>query len=202
MSTTTLPDDALALRQLRHQSRNALQRILADLSRLAGIQKSRNGQRLLREAERRILASAALSDALFGLTRAPGPLEERLRALAAATVRLMADPDQIVDWTVEAPVPVPAALEEAVFGAAHELLANAVKHGLRGRMLGRLALRLRAQPGILRLEVEDDGWGLAAPDGDGEGLALVRRLLLPHHGRLLLRRREAGTLALVELPLP
>lgn len=194
------------MRQLRHHSRNALQRILADVARLAGIQRSRNGQRLLREAERRILLSAALSDALFGLTRDPGPLEGRLRSLCAATVGLMADPDQIVDCEVEVEAEIPPGQEEAVFGAAHELVGNAVKHGLHGRMLGRVTLRLRAAPGATRLEVEDDGWGLAGPAGcgprGGEGLALVRGLLERHAGTLGLCRREGGTLAVVELPLP
>lgn len=190
------------MRQLRHHSRNALQRILADVSRLAGIQRSRNGQRLLREAERRILLSAALSDALFGLTRDPGPLEERLRTLCAASVGLMADPDQIVDWEVEAEADIPAGQEEAVFGAAHELVANAVKHGLRGRMLGRVTLRLRAVPGATRLEVEDDGWGLSGPGRGGEGLSLVRGLIERHAGVLTLCRRDTGMLASVELPYP
>lgn len=206
MSTTTLPAEALALRQLRHHSRNALQRILADVSRLAGIQRSRNGQRLLKEAERRILLSAALSDALFGLTRAPGPLEERLRSLCAASVGLMADPDQIVDVEVEVAAAIPPGQEEAVFGAAHELVGNAVKHGLRGRMLGRITLRLRAVDGATRLEVEDDGWGLAGPTAygsrGGEGLALVRGLIERHAGVLALCRREGGMLASVDLPLP
>ena len=55
-----------------------------------------------------------------------------------------------------------------VVAAAHEMAANAVRHGA-----GHGHLRLRAADGILTCQVTDDGPGAPGPDGNqGDGTAI------------------------------
>jgi signal transduction histidine kinase len=77
--------------------------------------------------------------------------------------------------TVEAPEDLPAlpaAVEVAAYRIAQEAMTNAVRHaGAR-----RCAVRFDLEPGagVLRLEVVDDGGGLAADSSPGVGLASMR----------------------------
>ena len=80
--------EPLEMRQLRHQTKNALQRILGVL--MATPQDA--GGAWLEDVGRRVRLSAEISDALFGLTRAPGPMQGRLETLAGAVVALMSGP--------------------------------------------------------------------------------------------------------------
>ena len=69
---------------------------------------------------------------------------------------------------------------------------------------GRVTLRARNGGGRLRLEVEDDGRGIAAAPGQGVGLANIRERLAALFGdraRLELSGRGAGgALAVIEVP--
>jgi LytS/YehU family sensor histidine kinase len=87
------------------------------------------------------------------------------------------------------------------------LVENAVKHGIApGKRGGRITVRARRdrRRGRLRLEVEDNGVGLAADYRRGVGLSNTYarlRQLYPGDYRFELRAAEAGgTLALLELP--
>ena len=48
---------------------------------------------------------------------------------------------------------------DAAARVAHELLGNAVKHGMRARLVGRIAARVVSDEGRVLLTVTDDGWG-------------------------------------------
>jgi len=193
-------DEAISVGLLRHHTKNALQRILSEVSKVRGLEETREGHRVLAELERRVMLSAALSDALFGLTRAPGALEDRLRSVAEATIELMADPDQILRLEVALEGEVPAALCPTLLRAAHEMVGNAVKHGLHARLMGQIRIGLASDGDWTRLTVEDDGWGYAGARDGGEGLGLLRALAARHGGVTTLRRIQAGTRATMELP--
>ena len=85
------------------------------------------------------------------------------------------------------------------------LVENAVKHGIAPVGRGRIAIRAVRAGDRLRLEVEDDGRGLAGEPGTGVGLANVReRLAALHDGRaslVLSPRAGGGATAVIEIPL-
>ena len=83
------------------------------------------------------------------------------------------------------------------------LVENAFEHGLRsGR--GHIDVRVACSGGRLRLTVEDDGAGIAAPYEEGIGVANVRhRLALsyPNDHRFELGPRDGGgTRVAIDLP--
>jgi two-component sensor histidine kinase len=194
--------DELALRLLRHHTKNTLQRILSEVVLIDGSRLSLESGRLLRDLERRIVLSAAISDALFGMTGAPQPMEERLRSLCKGTIELLGDADQIVRLDLAVGGECPARLRETVLRAANEMLGNAIRHGLHERMLGRITVRLVAGTRETRLTVEDDGWGFCSAREEGEGLGLTQALAEQHGGSSSIRRIGDGTRAEMILPNP
>lgn len=194
--------DPAAFDQLRHQTKNALQRVLCEIVGHAGLQRTPEGRRLCAEVERRILLTATLSDALFGLTREPGPLLARLRSLGETVVDLLGDPDQVIRLDVAAESRCPAALGDAIVRAAHEFLGNAVKHGMHARLVGRIAVNVRDEGRRTTLVVTDDGWGCGEPPARGQGLRIVQALADQHGGTATLRRDGGLTVATLSLPHP
>jgi two-component sensor histidine kinase len=194
------PDEELDLRQLRHHTKNALQRILGLIAQAPGLHDTPEGERIALELEQRIQLSATISNALFGLTRAPGSMSDRLNTLGSSVIELLHDPAQLIGLEVSVRGQCPAALRETVLRVAHELIGNAVKHGMRGRRTGRIAIRLdSSHPGRTRLTVTDDGRGFAGMPGGGEGLSVARGLAEQLGGTLRLTCR-GETVAVLELP--
>jgi two-component sensor histidine kinase len=187
------------LRQLRHHTKNTLQRILGLIAEAPGLCDTPAGEKIVQELEHRIALSANISNALFGLTSAPGSMAERLRQLSGAVVDMMRSADQVIRVGVSVRGTCPAALREAVLRSAHELLGNAVKHGMRGRPTGRIAVRLVSDGDSTVLSVVDNGWGFNSAPKSGEGLALARSFVARHGGSLELDGMD-GTVARLELP--
>lgn len=187
------------LRQLRHHTKNTLQRILGLIAEAPGLCDTPAGQKIARELEYRIGLSAAISNALFGLTEAPGSMVERLRQLAGAVVDMMQDADQVIRVGVSVRGSCPAVLREAVVRSAHELIGNAVKHGMKGRPSGRIAVRLISDENRTVLTVVDNGWGFTGTPRSGQGLALTRDFAGRHGGSLTLEGMD-GTVATLEFP--
>jgi two-component sensor histidine kinase len=187
------------LRQLRHHTKNTLQRILGLIAEAPGLCDTPAGERIAQELEYRITLSADISNALFGLTGAPGSMAGRLRRLAGAVVDMMRDPDQMIRVGVSVRGSCPTDLREAVLRSAHELLGNAVKHGMKGRPHGRIAVRLISEHDRTTLTILDNGWGFSGTPRDGEGLSLARGFAARHGGSLSLECVD-GTVASLELP--
>lgn len=193
--------EQLAMRQLRHQSKNALQRLLCQVAGFAGQQHDRAARALADDLERRIVLSASLSDALFGMTHAPDPLAVRLEALCRAVVGLLSDGDQLLAVSVEVESGVPAAADDVLVRVAHELVGNTIKHGMRLRMVGQIRVAVQVAHGQVVMTVSDDGWGFCGLPGRGEGLSIAHSLAERHDGVLLLRRDAEMTVATLSLPL-
>ncbi len=85
----------------------------------------------------------------------------------------------------------------------HELISNALKHGLSSAHPGRLAVIIsRDPPGSCRLSVIDDGAGL--PEGElhaSLGLRLIRSLVRQIDGSFELERATPGTAAHLSFPI-
>ncbi len=195
------PDDELDFRQLRHHTKNALQRIIAQVD-ACGLRRTAKGRELADEIERRICLSARVSDALFGLRERPAALAERLTTLAQSLISLLTTSGQDVTIEVVASGDCPPSLHATVLRVAHEMLGNAVKHGLHQRSAGKIELQVRSGgDGRTVLSVSDDGWGFDAVS-TGEGLSLMRSLAARHGGRVELLRRSHWTVARLDLPAP
>ena len=192
-------EQELDLRQLRHHMKNALQRIIALCADVPGLGDTPQGEKIVQELEHRIGLSATISDALFGLTDAPGPMAERLRQLAGAVVDMMRDTDQVIRVGVLIRGNCPLNLREAVLRSAHELISNAVKHGMKDRPTGRIAVRLVSEQGRTTLTVLDNGWGFVGNLCTGEGLALAHGFAARHDGSLSMDGDD-GTVATLALP--
>ncbi|MFJ7068520.1 sensor histidine kinase [Streptomyces sp. NPDC101115] len=108
--------------------------------------------------------------------------------------------DSFLDVRVDVGLPpgrLPAAVESAAYFAVAELLANATKHS----GAAEVRIGLGHADGVLRVTVEDDGRGGAAPAADGGGLHGVRRRLRTFDGSLALDSPPGGpTLAILEIP--
>jgi two-component sensor histidine kinase len=186
------------LRQLRHHTKNTLQRIMALITETASMCDTPTGEKVARELEYRIGLSATISNALFGLTEAPGPMADRLRQLAGGVVEMMRGAEQVIRIGVSVRGTCPPALREAVIRGAHELIGNAVKHGMRNRPVGRISVRLVTEAGKTVLSVTDDGWGFSGTPCPGEGLSLAEGFAERHGGTLRLES-AAGTVATMKL---
>jgi two-component sensor histidine kinase len=203
MDLAEMADDGagqeIDLRQLRHHTKNTLQRILGLITSAPGLSDTPQGEKIARELEYRICLSATVADALFGLTGAPGSMADRLRQLAGAVTDLMRDADQVIRVGVFVRGCCPAGLRDDVLRSAHELIGNAVKHGMKGRPNGRISVRLVTDTDCTTLTVLDNGWGFAGKPREGEGLTLTRDFAARHGGSLTMDGMD-GTVATLELP--
>jgi len=99
------------------------------------------------------------------------------------------------------PERLPAELETALYRIAQEALTNVARHA----RAGRVRVALTAMGGELRLEIEDDGIGLAARNGatppTGTGLVGIRERVRALGGQLILHG-ERGVRLEVRVPLP
>lgn len=193
-------ESQIDLRQLRHHTKNALQRILGLVSQAPGLLDTPEGASIAAQLERRIQLSASISDALFGLTCAPASMTDRLRTLCANVVELLSDPAQVIQIGVSVRGECPAHLRDTVVRVTHELVGNAIKHGMRRRVRGRITVRLHTDAdGRTRLTVTDDGNGFHGRPRFGEGLS-VARALADEFGGVLGLRSDGHTVATLELP--
>ena len=151
--------------------------------------------------QRRIQLAASLSDALFGLARAPGCIQQRLASVCEDVITLLGEPDAATELHVSAEIGFyPATLEETVLRVAHELVGNAVRHGMRARRAGSIEVALRTGYGRTILTVSDDGWGYGGTPMPGDGLSLAALLAAQNGGSVRLQRQSDRTVARLELP--
>jgi two-component sensor histidine kinase len=189
------PDSAIEFRQLRHQTKNALQRLIVQINQQSV------GRALTDDLERRILLSVSISDALFGFTRAPDPLKSRLRSLGESMVQLLAKPEQVIQLSVQCEGVCPEQLSDTIVRIAHEMIGNAIKHGMDLVLKGTIMVTLTSQPGgPTTLVVRDDGWGRISGHPTGEGYAIMSDLAATFRGRVARDRRGSWTEASATFP--
>ena len=196
-------DEVLTMRMLRHHTKNALQRIIAQVAS-ADLRATPAGDILADEIERRIRLSARVSDALFGLTETPAPLAGRLTTLTQSVVALMADQVQTIQTTAQVRGVCPPSLETMVVQVAHEMVTNAVKHGLHMRLTGVIEVIVEGRrPGEpfkgTTLLVRDDGWGPDKP-GFSEGMTVLELMAGRHGGAVDLVREQGWTVSRLTIP--
>ena len=160
-------------------------------------------------AEAREASSKALTE-LRDLVRGIYPPVLADRGLADAVQALALDTPLRVETDVDLPGRLDAPVESACYFAIAEALANAVKHS--GARLVQIRLRHipdhprlrpaegRPVPGVLRIEVTDNGTGGADP-ARGTGLHGVERRLASFDGILAISSPPGGpTMIIMEVP--
>ena len=196
------PNNECDFRQLRHHTKNVLQQILLQITHAQDQTATVSSGWLLADLRRRILTSAEISDALFGLTRPPAAMAKRLRALGEGMIRIFADGAQMLRLEVTVAGKCPEPLQQLVLRVAHEFVGNALKHGMRERAIGVISIRLLTDiDGATTLVVTDDGWGFDGSPDAGEGMKIASDLAASAGGTVSLVRTHM-TMAVLELPLP
>lgn len=203
MTRPGLEEDVLTMRMLRHHTKNALQRIIAQVTSTE-LRATPAGNVLADEVERRIRLSACISDALFGFTAVPSPLATRLVTLSRSVVSLMSDQVQTIGTTVDVSGTCPPTIEATIVQAAHEMVTNAVKHGLHMRLTGEIEVTVEGRrPGSpsagVTLVVRDDGWGPDKP-GFNEGMTVLELMAERHGGTVDLVRERGWTVSRLAIP--
>ena len=155
------------------------------------------------------------------VARTPVSLATIVDAALEATVS--ADERITVERHVASELPPIVGDAEALRSAVENLLTNAVKYGGADRWVGvRVEPHHRGRAREVRITVEDHGRGIAAADlphifepfyrgadviarqiqGSGLGLALVRRIVEAHGGRVtVMSREDAGSAFTIHLPI-
>jgi two-component sensor histidine kinase len=189
-------------RQLRHHTKNLLHQILLQIDDAYELKVTARGRQLLADLQRRIVLSAQISDALFGITHSPPSMSERLRLLSENTIRIFADGMQVIRVDVSVAGDCPEPLQQLVLRVAHEFVGNAVKHGMHARVVGTISVHLVTDiDGSTSLVVTDDGWGLHGSPDAGEGLKIAGDLAKIAKGTIRLLRTDV-TVAELVLPAP
>jgi len=124
------------------------------------------------------------------------------RGLAAAIRERVAAPGSLPVVEVDAPerrLVLPAAVESAALRITQEAVANVRRHAAASRCTVTLGL----EPGILRLDVVDDGRGLPTRVSAGVGLRSMHERAAELRGTVqVTRRAEGGTRVSARLPAP
>jgi signal transduction histidine kinase len=159
-------------------------------------------------AEARETSSKALTE-LRDLVRGIYPPVLADRGLADAVQALALDTPMRVETEIDLPGRVDVPVESACYFAVAEALANAVKHSgarlvqIRIRFIAgpsRSRMRSDPMPGLLRIEVTDNGTGGADP-ARGTGLHGVERRLATFDGILAVSSPPGGpTMIIMEVP--
>jgi signal transduction histidine kinase len=160
-------------------------------------------------AEARETSSKALTE-LRDLVRGIYPPVLADRGLADAVKALALDTPLRVETDIDLPGRLDAPVESACYFAVAEALANAVKHS--GARAAHLRIRFtpdrprhrpaegRPVPGVVRIEVTDNGTGGADP-ARGTGLHGVERRLATFDGILAISSPPGGpTMIIMEVP--
>ena len=156
-------------------------RALADTRRLLGVLRERDG------------TGAGSAEALQPVPDL-GQLDALIEQVRSAGL------DTALELHGQAP-DVPAGVQLAVYRLVQEALTNTLKHGGAG---ARASVRLSFEPGELRVDVDDDGAGSAAPvsAGVGGGLPGMRERVHAYGGDVQAGPRQpAGWAVSARLPL-
>ena len=124
------------------------------------------------------------------------------RGLVAAIRERVAGPGSVPAVEVDAPegrLVLPAAVESAALRIAQEAVANVRRHAAAARCTVTLGL----EPGMLRLDVVDDGRGLPDRFRAGVGLGSMHERAAEVRGTVeVVRRPDGGTRVTARLPVP
>ena len=190
-----------ALREMDHRTKNNFQIVTSLLLLQANRSPSREVREALGEAAERLKAVAAVYAAL-----APGGrsldavrLQEQLEEMCGQ-IRRGILPDGITLTTQIEPMLVPHETAVRIGILVNELVTNACKHAF-GDGGGEIRVKAVRGGDAARLEVSDNGRGLAPARPSGLGTRLIAAFVERLQGTSELRSSEAGTVHTILVPL-
>ncbi|HYE50187.1 MAG TPA: sensor histidine kinase [Azospirillaceae bacterium] len=193
------------LRELAHRAQNGPEALAALIAQEVRQVRDPAARAALEMAGDRVAALARVHELLARHEQeARVALCPVLRELFQALGRALSAEDRRIAISVGGlapPLPAERALPLALI--AHELVANALRYGFRGRAGGRVEVQLREREGGLVLTVRDDGIGISEKTlrTGSTGLWLVRALAAQIEADVQFRR-EDGTVVTVAVPPP
>ena len=195
---------------------------------VSGDRVKRYGQMLEAEARRlgdmveRVLQYAGIESGFNTAARVPLSPTEIIESAVDSALPLVGPGEVTVSREIAPDLPPVIGDATALRSAVQNLVANAVKYGGRDRWVGIRAQHVRERRGSeVRITVSDHGPGIPAADlphifepfyrgadaierqvqGHGLGLALVRRIVVAHGGKVSVSTRPgAGTSFTIALP--
>lgn len=200
--------DDLPMREVTHRVKNHLSMIVSLIrlqSRAATLDPQRDYANLARRVEALQLLYQEMTDGGTGAARS-----ERV-ALGAYVTRVVSAIGYLGGGSgIRTNVDVEF-LESSLQTAAQiglilsEVLTNAYQHAFDGRDHGLVDVRLKRLPaGTLRMQVSDDGNGMAEgakwPEGGSLGGRIVRSLVSGLGARITVGRNATGTVVTVDIP--
>ena len=193
------------IREIHHRVKNNLQTVAALLRLQARRLDEPQGRAALEEAVRRVASIALVHELLSASPEESLPFDEVADRLLASVAELSSGDTPVQPQRhgsfgalgAEQATPLAVVLSELVY--------NAVEHGLDGGG-GHVDVWAERTPGLLRVEVADDGRGLPAGfdlrAAERLGLQIVRSLVEGELGGhlSLAPRQPSGTSAVLEVP--
>ncbi len=186
------------LQEMHHRVRNNLQTVAALLSMHVRRAGNEEWTAPLREAINRIRSIAAVHDLLtredIGITT----VNEVAKLVTDEAATTLVPSGAEYNFRVQGPPASVTSREATVLAILiNELVANAVLHGLEGRMHGTVRVSIKTVDGEVQVRVEDDGQGF--PDGfradrdGGLGLQIAQNLVTSDlRGSVALERSPLG----------
>lgn len=195
------------IKEIHHRVKNNLQTIAA----LLRLQARRTGSpeitEMLKETTNRILSIAVVHEFLAHDESSIVNIREVSQRIITEVARSILDPEKHVRFSLEGDdIYLPTQQATSCALIINELLQNAVEHGYASRSEGQVVVRLQSDGDQHRVEIVDDGVGLAADFGRNQetslGLQIVQTLVREDlKGRFeLVNANGNGARALVSFP--
>jgi PAS domain S-box-containing protein len=193
----SLREKELLLREVYHRVKNNLQIISSLLSLQASACAAPEASAALTSARRRVHAMALIHERLYA--SADMGAVDFAAFVRQAFATASATDDVTLEVRVSAGLGVDAAIPCGMI--VNELLQNALKHAFTPGRSGRIRVSLGVLgTDRLRLDVADDGCGMADGASVGLGLRLVEILAGQIHGTLDVKHMDPGTLFRIVFP--
>jgi PAS domain S-box-containing protein len=195
---SSLDEKEVLLKEIHHRVKNNLQVVSSLLNLQSGYVRDQNDVEMFRESQNRIRSMALIHEKLYqsgNVSLVDFP--QYARSLATTLFRSYRSGESNVSLEVDfgdVSLGIDAAVPCGLI--INELLSNALKHAFPAGRGGKVTLGLRAQGGMMRLTVKDDGIGfprgLDVTRPESLGLQLVNTLVA-QIGGVLEVDRSSGT---------
>lgn len=196
------------LQEMHHRVRNNLQTVAALLSIQLRHNEAASWASHLREAISRVQAIAAVHDLLSDESRLGGTTVDVIaRHAADEAFATLTPPSLTVTFDIpKSQVVVPSKQATILALLINELVANAVKHGFKGRERGKISITSREEDGDAVIEIGNDGEAIPQdfdPSGShGLGMRIIQRLVTADlNGAFRIGPAESGSVAVIRFPI-